>query len=60
YPFLSVVEARVFLRDRRGQRRRSADPSITNECCHNTQGVYMGGICRVLSGKQTPQEICIK
>ncbi|PSN45470.1 putative insulin-like peptide 7 [Blattella germanica] len=38
YPFLSVVEARVFLRNRRGRRRRSAEPSITDECCHNSAG----------------------
>ncbi|XP_069696077.1 probable insulin-like peptide 7 [Periplaneta americana] len=38
YPFLSVVEARVFLRDRRRQRRRGPGSSITEECCHNTAG----------------------
>ncbi|XP_023702681.1 probable insulin-like peptide 7 [Cryptotermes secundus] len=38
YPFLSVVEARVFLRDRRLQRRRGPSPSITEECCLNRAG----------------------
>ncbi|KDR22481.1 probable insulin-like peptide 7 isoform X2 [Zootermopsis nevadensis] len=39
YPFLSVVEARVFLRDRRRQqRRRGSGASITDECCLNTAG----------------------
>ncbi|CAG2061721.1 unnamed protein product, partial [Timema podura] len=38
-PFVSVVEARVFLRSRRDRKRRSAaGGSITDECCQASGG----------------------